>query len=308
VLSHGAQGHNQDAQNLRTWQHCTVPLSSTNADPILDSLVTTDDLPDEEDHTTSISPAAGSDQFVARSLEPSERRTAEPLPTSIVLTTRFGSPGTPSSTPTDTVKQGQAKRKRPAPSTTIRSQPAHDTEALSTVPRDVRDKWDEIAGQESLAQLRLCLRTQRSTWAPELAATAEIPEFSDTSLQGQLERYRLQRERGIKAVSGKHRLLAQVPRRLYWANISPLYLQEKAARKTRKRVRRNYRSLDTASIRQASILDEFLDSLLPDLLTEGIERMTKRRTNLTSRCNTESGGPNWLDAMDLAFWSFSLLI
>jgi hypothetical protein len=71
-----------------------------------------------------------------------------PYPTSILLTTRFGSPGTPS-TYTDTFKQGQAKRKRPAPSATIRSEPAHEADALSTVPRYVRDKWDEIAGQEN---------------------------------------------------------------------------------------------------------------------------------------------------------------
>jgi hypothetical protein len=197
-----------------------------------------------------------------------------------VLTTRFGSPGTPSSTYTDNVEPEQVRRKRPAPSVTIQRQSAHEADALSTVPRHVRDKWDEIAGQETLTQLRLCLRTQRSTWAPELAVTAEIPEFSDTSIRGQLERYQLQRERGIKAVSEKHRLLAQVPRRLYWANISNLYLQEKAARKTRKRVRRNYRSLDTASIRQASVLDEFLDSLLPDLLTEGIDTRDKAKNKL----------------------------
>ena len=193
-----------------------------------------------------------------------------------MLTTRFGSPGTPSSTYTDTVEQGQAKRKRSAPSVAIPRQP----DALSTVPRDVRDKWEEIAGQETLTQLRLCLRTQRSTWAPELVVTAEIPEFSDTSIRGQLKRYQLQRERGIKAVSDKHRLLAQVPWRLYLANIGNLYLQEKAARKTRKRARRNRRSLDAVTIRKASVLDEFLDFLLPDLLTKGINTRDKAKNKL----------------------------
>jgi hypothetical protein len=95
VPSCKVQGSHQDVQDPRTWQRCTVPLSSANADPIHDPLVTTDDLvgkasyaPEvkypqqtgEEDRTIPIGPAAGSDQFGTRSLEPSERRTAEPLP------------------------------------------------------------------------------------------------------------------------------------------------------------------------------------------------------------------------------------
>ena len=95
VPSCGVQGPHQDVQNLGTWQRCTVPLSSANTDPVLDPLVTTDDLLDiasnapetkypqqagEEDGTIPIGPAAGSDQFGTRSLEPSERRTAETLP------------------------------------------------------------------------------------------------------------------------------------------------------------------------------------------------------------------------------------
>lgn len=195
-----------------------------------------------------------------------------PYPSSTVLTTGFGSLGTPSPTHTDTVEHEQAKREQ--------RQPAHEAEALSIMPRHVRDKWDEIAGQETLAQLRLCLRTQRSTWALELEVTAEIPEFSDTSIGGQLKRYQRQRERGIKAVSDKHKLLAQVPWRLYLANISNLYMQEKGARKTRKRVRRNRRSLDTASVRQASVLDEFVDFLGPELQTESINTRKKAKNKV----------------------------
>jgi hypothetical protein len=44
VPSCGVQGSHQDVQDPRTWQRCTVPLSSANTDPILDPLVTTDDL------------------------------------------------------------------------------------------------------------------------------------------------------------------------------------------------------------------------------------------------------------------------
>jgi hypothetical protein len=95
VPSCGVQGPHQDLQDPGTWQRSTVPLSSANTDPILDPLVTTDDLLDkasyapeakypqqagEEDRTISTGSAAGSDQFGTRSLEPSERRTAEPLP------------------------------------------------------------------------------------------------------------------------------------------------------------------------------------------------------------------------------------
>jgi hypothetical protein len=42
-----------------------------------------------------------------------------PYPSYIVLTTRFDSVGTPSSTYTDTTEQGQANRKRLVPSITI---------------------------------------------------------------------------------------------------------------------------------------------------------------------------------------------
>jgi len=59
----------------------------------------------------------------------------------IVLMTGFDSTGTPSSTYTNTTEQGQANRKRPALGvTTQQRQPAHDTETLSTVPHEFRDK------------------------------------------------------------------------------------------------------------------------------------------------------------------------
>jgi hypothetical protein len=148
------------------------------------------------------------------------------------------------------------------------------------VPCDVRDKWDEIAGQEALTQLWLCLHAQRSTRASELQDTQRIPEFSDSSIGGQLKKYQLQRERGIQAVSNKHKILARVPWRLYLANISNLYLQEKAARKTKKRVRRNRRRQDTTSMRQASVLDEFVDFLLAELQTESINTPTKAKNKL----------------------------
>lgn len=105
----------------------------------------------EEYGSLSIGPgAAGGDQFGTPSLQHSERRTAELQPSSIMLMTGFDSAGTPSSTYTDTTEQ--ASRKRPAPDvTTQQRQPAYDAETLSTVPREFRDKWDEVAGQETLA-------------------------------------------------------------------------------------------------------------------------------------------------------------
>jgi hypothetical protein len=89
----------------------TASITGTlDPDVILDPLVTTDDLLDtssyapeaeypqqagEEDHTISIGSAAGSDQLGTRSLEPVSVEQLSPYPTSTVLTTRFGSPGTP---------------------------------------------------------------------------------------------------------------------------------------------------------------------------------------------------------------------
>jgi hypothetical protein len=195
--------------------------------------------------------------------------------------TGFDSAGTPSSTLTDTT--AQASRKRPAPDvTTQQRQPTYDLETLSTVPREFRDKWDEVAGQETLVQLRLCLQTQRVTWTPQPEVAASIPEILDTSIGGQLSRYLRQRERGIRAVSDKHSLLTQVPSRLYLANVSNLYLHEKEARKTRtrKRVRRNPRNPDTANVRQASVLDEFVDFLRLELETGSINTRRKVKTKV----------------------------
>ena len=81
-------------------------------------------------------------------------------------------------------------------------------------------------------------------------------------------------------VSNKHKILAQVPWRLYLADISNLYLQEKAARQTRKRVRRDRRSRGTAIMRQASVLDEFVNFLLVELQTGCVDTANKAKNKL----------------------------
>lgn len=125
-----------------------------------------------------------------------------PYRSSIMLMTGFASAGTPSSTCPDATEQ--ASRTRPAPdATTQQKQPAHDAVTLSDVPREFRDKWGKVAGHETFVQLRLCLQTQRSTWAPHPQVAAGTPNILDSSIAGQLNRYQRQRERWIKAVSDK---------------------------------------------------------------------------------------------------------
>lgn len=193
--------------------------------------------------------------------------------------TGFASAGTPSSTCTDATKQ--ASRTRPAPdATTQQKQPAHDAVTLSDVPREFRDKWGKVAEHETFVPLRLCLQTQRSRWAPHPQVAALTPNMLDSSIAGQLNRYQRQRERWIKAVSDKHTLLAPVPWRLYLANVSDLYQKEKEARKTRKLARRNRRDRCTAKVRRASVLDEFVDFLGPELESEGVNTRHKFRNKL----------------------------
>ena len=89
ALSSWVEGPHQDVQNPGTGQHCAVPPRSTDADPFPDPFAISDDLgkpsyaqpAGEEDGSISISAgAAGSDQLGTRSLQHSERRTAEPPP------------------------------------------------------------------------------------------------------------------------------------------------------------------------------------------------------------------------------------
>ena len=196
----------------------------------------------------------------------------------LTVLTRFRSAG---SSDTDayqadfTSLQG-TKRK---PVTIDQLQLAAEVDALSTPALDAPNEWDGIAGQEALTRLWFCLAEQRQlAWAPELEDAAETPEFSDPSIEGQLKRCNLQYQRGMKGVSKKPKLLAQVLWRLYLAIITSLYLQEKDARKRRKRVRRNRRGVDTASTCQTSLIDTFVDLLLPVLQTGSIDTREKAET------------------------------
>jgi len=103
--------------------------------------------------------------------------------------------------------------------------------------------------------------------APGREHALAIPELLENSIEGQLERFQLQLQRGNKTVAGKHQLLSQVPWRLFLANVYILYEQEREARQTRKRVRKDRWRPKTPSARQATVLVLFVDNLLPVLLT-----------------------------------------
>jgi hypothetical protein len=172
----------------------------------------------------------------------------------------------------------KAKRKRPA-----------DREIgapiLSTLPRDILDKWNRIAGPESLAQLRYCLWAKRGSPSnKELESTLEISDPSDTSIEGQLRRYQLQYQRGIKGASKENKEFAEVPWRLHLANISSLYLLERASRKnTKERRKRNRgRNRDAANTPRKSVFDVFVDSLLPELLKEDTDTREEAKTRFNN--------------------------
>ena len=71
-------------------------------------------------------------------------------------------------------------------------------------------------------------------------------------------------------MTGKRQLLSQVPLRLFQASIASLYLEETVERRTRKRAKRDRRSLKTTRARRATVLAMFVDYLLPVLQTSSI--------------------------------------
>jgi hypothetical protein len=85
LLGSEVEGLYQDAQNPGTGQHCAEPLSSPDADPLPDPFpdpfAICDDLRKYSyTHSLPIRPGtSGSDRFGTRSLQHSERRTAEAL-------------------------------------------------------------------------------------------------------------------------------------------------------------------------------------------------------------------------------------
>lgn len=257
-------------------------------------------------------PAARSGHLEAGTLNLGEHTADEPYLVSTVLTTNFGLPESSSHnnlTQDDTVPRQQATRKRPAPDLSIQQgQLASETNTLSTRPSDTLDKWNGIAGREALAQLWLCLVAERrtaSTREPE--STLKTLDTSDTSIEGQLRRYQLQYQRGVKGISKKHKSLAEIPWRLYWANIARSYLGEKKARKaTNKRRKRNRgRGPNIVNTSRKSVMDIFVDFLLEELL----EKDTDTRTNCKTRFeNRMQHGQRWAKLVDLSGSGILLLI
>lgn len=142
-----------------------------------------------------------------------------------------------------TVPQHQAKRKRKRLASGIsihQGQLANETGALSTLPCSILDKWNRIAGRETLTKLWHCLpyAKRRSAWDREPESALKTLGLLDTSIEGQLTRYQLQYQRGIKGTSKKYKQLAKVLWRLFLANIIGFYLRLKAAPKTKKKRRK----------------------------------------------------------------------
>ncbi len=199
-----------------------------------------------------------------------------PYLVSATLTTEFdiaeSSHNYPTQVNTVPRQQAERKRKRPASGVSIhQGQLASETDTLSTIPHDILDKWNRIASPEALTQLWHCLWAKRgspSNKEPESIFKTSDP--SDTSIEGQLRRYQLQYQKGSKGTLKKHKQLANVPWRLYLANIIGFYLQVKAARKDvkQRRKRNRGRNLDAANTPRKSVYDIFVDFLLPELLKE----------------------------------------
>src|SRR5258706_4051160 len=186
---------------------------------------------------------------------------------SAVLTTKFDLAVSSSSnnpTQVDTILRQEAKRKRNCP--TDNKIDAY----ICTLPSSILNKWDRIAGPKALTQLWLCLWAKR--WPPsnkKSESTLETSDLPDTSIEGRLTRYQLQYQRGIKGILKQYQQFAEVPWRLYLANIISLYMREKARKNTTKRRKRNRgRNLDAANTPRKSVYDIFVDFLLPELLKE----------------------------------------
>ncbi|CZR70182.1 uncharacterized protein PAC_20083 [Phialocephala subalpina] len=135
-------------------------------------------------------------------------------------------------TQVDTIPQQQAKqdRKRLASAALIhQGQQASETDTLSTIPRDIVDKWNRIAGPEALTQLWRCLWAKRGSPSDKKAeSTLETLEPLDPSMEGQLARYQLQYQSGAKGTLKGSKQFAELPWRLYLANISILYMRDAA--------------------------------------------------------------------------------
>jgi hypothetical protein len=113
-------------------------------------------------------------------------------------------------------------------------------------------------------RLDICAK-RRSPSDKKPESTLESSERSDTSIEGQLKRYQLQYQRGINGASKEYKKFVEVPWRLYLANVSSLYIREKATRKKEKRKRNRGRNLDAANSPRKSVYEIFVDFLLPEL-------------------------------------------
>jgi hypothetical protein len=113
----------------------------------------------------------------------------------------------------DTIPQQQEERKRKRPTSGVsihRGQLASKMDMLSTLPCDILDKWNRIAGLEDLTQLCFYIVKRRSPPNKKPESTLETSNPLDTSIEGQLTRYQLQYQRGIKGTLKEYKQFAEV--------------------------------------------------------------------------------------------------
>lgn len=188
------------------------------------------------------------------------------------------------STHVDTVPQKQIEQNQKRSASDISTGENLATEA-GTLPRDILDKWDRIAGIDALGQLWHYIRAKRRSPSNKKSeSTDETPDPSDFSIRGQLIRYRLQYQRGINGISTEYKQYAVVLWRLYLANIISLYTQEKAKRTNTKSRRKRGRhcSSNAAHTSQISVYNLFVDSLFSDLLKKNTDTRKEAKTRFDS--------------------------
>lgn len=232
---------------------------------------------DDLSYPRTLSLPSGDLEAAAPALNSGERRTPVP-PWFAADAYEFDVTGSDdTSTHVDTIPREQTgqKRKRSPPledASTSRAQPASHVDQLSTLPPDVFDKWNRIAGPEALARLWHCLGAKRNSSLNERKSEAisEPSSPSETSIEGLLTRYRMQKQHRVNVTSRTSLQFAEVPRRLYLADVANLYEQESAAAKKKKETGKKMRG----SAPRKSVKDIFVELLLSELITEPINGPT----------------------------------
>jgi hypothetical protein len=171
----------------------------------------------------------------ANSLDLSEHKTEKPPTRSICQITKVCFAEPPLLNPSRIrTTRGQTKRKRIICSESGGSPHlplAGKMEALSDLSDKTMDKFRRIAGPEIVATLWYHLRAQRcSPSNKQPRAILKNTHPFDTSIEGQLSGYQLEYEN----TETSNENFIELPRRLYFAKITGLYMKETMARRRTK--------------------------------------------------------------------------